>query len=35
MIEEYVTVPEQGRKTNSEGLGKPGHVYTIGHGDSV
>lgn len=35
MIEEYVTVPEQGGgKLIPEGLGKPGHVYTIGHGDS-
>ena len=33
--EEFVSVPEQGGgKLIPEGLGKPGHVYTIGHGDS-
>lgn len=33
--EEYVSVPEQGGgKLIPEGLGKPGHVYTVGHGDS-
>lgn len=35
MNEEYVSVPEQGGgKLIPEGLGKPGHVYTVGHGDS-
>lgn len=35
MLEEYVSVPEQGGgKLIPEGLGKPGHVYTVGHGDS-
>lgn len=33
--EEYVSVPEQGGgKLIPEGLGKPGHVYTIGYGES-
>jgi len=33
--EEYVTVPEQGGgKLIPEGMGKPGHVYTISHGKS-
>jgi ATP-dependent Lon protease len=33
--EEYVSVPEQGGgKLIPEGMGKPGHVYTVGHGDS-
>lgn len=33
--EEYVSVPEQGgSKLIPEGMGKPGHVYTVGHGDS-
>lgn len=35
LSEEYVSVPEQGGgKLIPEGLGKPGHVYTVGHGDS-
>jgi ATP-dependent Lon protease len=33
--EGYVSVPEQGgSKLIPEGMGKPGHVYTIGHGSS-
>ncbi|MFA5536458.1 MAG: protease Lon-related BREX system protein BrxL, partial [Bacillota bacterium] len=33
--EEFVAVPEQGGdKLIPEGMGKPGHIYTIGHGDS-
>ncbi|MGV2620918.1 UNVERIFIED_CONTAM: protease Lon-related BREX system protein BrxL [Halobacillus marinus] len=33
--EEYVSVPEQGGgKLIPEGLGKPGHVYTVGYGES-
>lgn len=33
--EEYVSVPEQGGgKLIPEGMTKPGHVYTVGHGDS-
>lgn len=33
--EEFVSVPEQGGgKIIPEGIGKPGHVYTIGHGKS-
>ncbi|WP_121614531.1 protease Lon-related BREX system protein BrxL [Mesobacillus foraminis] len=33
--EEYVSVPEQGGgKLIPEGMGKPGHVYTIGVGES-
>ena len=33
--EEFVSVPEQGGgKLIPEGLGKPGHVYVVGHGDS-
>lgn len=33
--EEYVTVPEHGGgKLIPDGLGKPGHVYTISHGKS-
>ncbi len=33
--EEFVSVPEQGGdKLIPEGMGKPGHVYTISHGDS-
>ena len=33
--EEFVSVPEQGGgKLIPGGMGKPGHVYTIGHGDS-
>jgi ATP-dependent Lon protease len=33
--EEYVSVPEQGGgKLIPEGMGKPGHVYTVGHGSS-
>lgn len=35
MQEEFVSIPEQGGgKLIPEGMGKPGHVYTIGHGDS-
>lgn len=35
MEEEFVSVPEQGSGSLiPEGLGKPGHVYTIGLGDS-
>lgn len=31
MNEEYISVPEQGGgKLIPEGLGKPGHVYTVG-----
>lgn len=33
--EEYVSVPEQGGgKLIPEGMGKPGHVYVVGHGPS-
>ncbi|WP_116279374.1 protease Lon-related BREX system protein BrxL [Virgibacillus dokdonensis] len=33
--EEHVSVPEQGGgKLIPEGMGKPGHVYTIGYGES-
>ena len=33
--EEYVSVPEQGGgKLIPEGIGKPGHVYTVGYGES-
>ena len=33
--EEFVSVPEQGGdKLIPEGMGKPGHVYTVAHGDS-
>lgn len=33
--EEFVSVPEQcGSKWIPEGQGKPGHIYTVGHGDS-
>lgn len=33
--EEFVSVPEQGGgKLIPEGMAKPGHVYTVGHGDS-
>lgn len=33
--EEFVSVPEQGGgKLIPEGVGKPGHVYTVAHGDS-
>ncbi|EIJ81286.1 putative ATP-dependent Lon protease [Bacillus methanolicus PB1] len=33
--EEYVSVPEQGGgKLIPEGMGKPGHVYTVGYGES-
>lgn len=33
--EEFVSVPEQGGgKLIPSGMGKPGHVYTIAHGDS-
>lgn len=32
MNEEYISVPEQGGgKLIPEGLGKPGHIYTVGH----
>ena len=35
MREEFVSVPEQGgSKIIPEGMGKPGHVYTVAHGDS-
>jgi len=35
LVEEFVSVPEQGGgKLIPEGLGKPGHVYVVGHGDS-
>lgn len=35
MQEEYVSVPEQGGgKLIPEGLGKPGHIYTVGHSNS-
>ncbi|MDK0647868.1 protease Lon-related BREX system protein BrxL [Clostridium perfringens] len=35
MNEEFISVPEQGGgKLIPEGLGKPGHVYTVGHGES-
>lgn len=35
MNEEFVSVPEQGGgKLIPDGIGKPGHIYTIGHGDS-
>jgi ATP-dependent Lon protease len=35
MSEEFVSVPEQGGgKLIPEGIGKPGHVYVAGHGDS-
>ena len=33
--EEFVSIPEQGGgKLIPEGIGKPGHVYTVAHGDS-
>jgi ATP-dependent Lon protease len=33
--EEFVSVPEQGGdKLIPEGMGKPGHIYTVAHGDS-
>nr|WP_061859495.1 protease Lon-related BREX system protein BrxL [Priestia megaterium] len=35
LLEEHVSVPEQGGgKLIPEGMGKPGHVYTAGHGNS-
>jgi ATP-dependent Lon protease len=35
MTEEFVSVPEQGGgKIIPEGLGKPGHIYTVGRGKS-
>ena len=35
LAEEYVSVPEQGGGTLiPEGMGKPGHVYTVGRGES-
>lgn len=35
MNEEYISVPEQGGgKLIPEGLGKPGHIYTVGHTQS-
>lgn len=35
MVEEYVSVPEQGGgKLIPEGMGKPGHVYVVGQSDS-
>ncbi len=34
-LEEFVSVPEQGGgKLIPDGMGKPGHVYTVGHGES-
>lgn len=33
LVEEYVSVPEQGGgKLIPEGMGRPGHVYVVGHG---
>ncbi len=33
--EEFVSVPEQGGgKLIPDGMGKPGHVYTVGHGET-
>lgn len=33
--EEYISVPEQrGSKLIPEGMGKPGHIYTVSHGKS-
>lgn len=33
--EEFVSVPEQGGgKLIPEGMGKPGHIYAVGHGDT-
>ncbi|NLL52351.1 MAG: ATP-dependent Lon protease, partial [Peptococcaceae bacterium] len=33
--EEFISVPEQGGdKLIPEGMGKPGHIYTVAHGDS-
>ena len=35
LSEEFISVPEQGGgKLIPEGMGKPGHVYAAGHGDS-
>lgn len=35
LVEEYVSVPEQGGgKLIPEGMGRPGHVYVVGHGHS-
>lgn len=35
LVEEYVSVPEQGGgKLIPEGIGRPGHVYVVGHGHS-
>lgn len=35
LIEEFVAVPEQGGgKLIPEGMNKPGHIYTVAHGDS-
>ncbi|WP_066638537.1 protease Lon-related BREX system protein BrxL [Desulfolucanica intricata] len=35
LIEEFVSVPEQGgSKLIPEGIAKPGHIFTVGHGDS-
>jgi ATP-dependent Lon protease len=35
LIEEFVSVPEQGGgKLIPEGMYKPGHIYTVAHGDS-
>jgi len=35
LIEEFVAVPEQGAgKLIPEGMNKPGHIYTVAHGDS-
>lgn len=34
-IEEFVSIPEQsGGKLIPEGMGKPGHIYTVGHGET-
>jgi len=35
LLEEFVAVPEQGGgKLIPEGMNKPGHIYTVAHGDS-
>ena len=35
LMEEFVAVPEQGvGKLIPEGMNKPGHIYTVSHGDS-
>ena len=34
-LEDFVSVPEQGGgKLIPDGMGKPGHVYTVGHGET-